>query len=95
MDEVLQFSPDRSVVDWFLLKEHTIIRVYGFSHEPYIFPIFLTPRIFALEFITHKLIVENEHFLSFRKNYEIKFPLKVDPFLTKNKVDLPVVEGLP
>ena len=27
MQEALQFSPDRKIGDWFLLEEHTIIRV--------------------------------------------------------------------
>ena len=57
-------------------------------------PTFLTPRIFSLEFIIQKLIVENEHFLSFRNSYEIKFPLKVGPFIIKNKAALSVGEGL-
>ena len=38
--------------------------------------------------------MENEHFLDFRKAYEIKFPLKVGPFIINNKVALPVIEGL-
>ena len=42
----------------------------------------------------HKLIVGNAHFLSFRKASEIKFPLKVGPFIIKNKASLPLVEGL-
>ena len=57
MEEMLEFSPDIRVGDWFLLKEHTIIKVYGFVHEPYILPTFLTPMILALEFIRHKLIM--------------------------------------
>ena len=40
MEDVLQFSPNKIIGDWFLLKEHTIIRVYGFFHEPYIFHAF-------------------------------------------------------
>ena len=91
MEEVLQFNPDRRVGEWFLLKDHIIIRVYGFVHEPYILPVYLTPRIFALEFIKKKLIVENEHFLNFRKASDIKFPLKVGPFIVKNKVALLVI----
>ena len=75
------------------MKEHTIIRVYGFVPEPYILPSFLTPRIFSLEFIRNKLIVENENLLSFRNASE-KFPLKVDPFIIKTKSSLRVVEGL-
>ena len=94
MEEMLEFSPDIRVGDWFLLKEHTIIKVYGFVHEPYILLTFLTPKILALEFIRHKLIMENEHFLSFRKASEIKFTLKVGPFIIKNKFSLLVVEIL-
>lgn len=77
MEDVLQFALDRRMGDWVLLKEHTIIRVYGFVHELYILPAFLTPRIFSLEFIRKKLIVENEHFINFRKASEIKFPGKL------------------
>ena len=94
MEEKLQFSPDRRVGNCFFLKEHTIIKVYGFFHEPYIFPTLLTPKIFSMEFIKHKLIVENEHFINFRKDYEIKLPLKVGPFVIKNKASLLVIEGL-
>ena len=94
MEEMLQFDPDRRVGDWFFLKDHTIIRVYGFVHEPYIMPTFLTPMIFPLEFIRQKLIVENEDFVNFRKASEIEFPLKVGLIIIKNKVALLVIEGM-
>ena len=38
--------------------------------------------------------MENEHFSSFKKDFEIKFPWVVGPFIIKNKVALPVVESL-
>ena len=82
--EALQFSLDRKIGEWFQLEERTIIRVYGFTHEPYIFPTFPTPRFFSLKFIRHKLIVENEHFISFMKSYEIMFPWVGCPFTIKN-----------
>ena len=47
-----------------------------------------------MELIRHKLIVENEHFINFRKSLEIKFPWVVGPFIIKNKDALPVVESL-
>ena len=94
MEEFLQFILGRRIGYWFILKEHTIIRFYGFIHEPYIFPAFLTPSIFSLEFIRKNLIVENEDFLRTRNSSKIKFPLKVGPFIIKNKASLPVVEGL-
>ena len=94
MEEFIQFILGRRIGYWFILKEHTIIRFYGFIHEPYIFPAFLTPRIFSLEFIRKNIIVENEDFLRTRNSSKIKFPLKVGPFIIKNKASLPVVEGL-
>ena len=90
MKEFLQFSPEKRIGDWFLLEEGTVIRVYGFTHEPYILPAFLTPIIFALELIRQKLIVANEHFINFRKASEIKFPWVVGPFIIKNKSAIPM-----
>ena len=94
MEEMVHFSLDTRVWDWFLLKEHTINRLYGFVHESYFLPSFLAPGIFSMEFIRWKLIIENDHFMSFRKASETKFPFKVGPFITKNKASLLVVEGL-
>ena len=91
---MLQFSPERRIGDWFLFEQGTMIRLYGFVHQPYILPRFLTLRVFALELIKHKLIVENEHFLNFKKYSEIKFPWVVSPFIFKNKFALPMIEIL-
>ena len=94
MKESLQFSLDMKIGDWFQLEERTIIRVYGFIHDPYILPTFLTPKVFDLELIRKKLIVENEHFISFKKASEIKFPWVIGPFIIKNKAALHVVESI-
>ena len=48
---MLQSSSEDRTRDWFLHKEFTVIRVYGFTGEPYRLPAFLTPRVFALEFM--------------------------------------------
>ena len=76
------------------MEEGIVVRVYGFVHQSYVLPTFLTPRIFALELIKKELIVENEHFINFRKSLEIKFPWVVGPFIIKSKVSLPIVESL-
>ena len=68
--------------------------MYGFPYEPYILPALLNPRVFDLEFIRQNLIVENEHFISFNKSFEIKFPWENGPFIIKNKVALPIIESL-
>ena len=47
-----------------------------------------------MDLVRQKLIVENEHFISFKKAFEIKFPWVVGPFIIKNKAALPVIESL-
>ena len=94
MKYFLHFSPEKRIGDWFLLEEGTVVRVYGFTHEPYTLPAFVTLGIFALELIRQILIVENEHFINFRKALEIKFPWVVGPFIIKIKDALHVVEIL-
>ena len=94
MKEILQFSPERRIGDWFLSEYGTLIRVYGCVHQPYILPVFLTMRVFALKLIKQKLILEDEHFLSCKKTSEIKFPWTVGPFVIKNKSTLPVIENM-
>ena len=68
--------------------------MYGFTGEPYRLPSFLTPRIFALEFMRQRLYVEEEHFRVFKKYSNVKFPLKVGPFIFKNKSTMLVIEKL-
>ena len=92
MKELLQFSPKKRIGDWFLLEEGIVIIVYGFVHQPYVLPAFLTPMIFALDLIRQNLIVENEHFINFKKSSEIKFPWVVGPFIIKSKDVFPMVE---
>ena len=46
MKNILQFSPEKRIGDWFLFEQGTLIRLYGFVHQPYLFPAFSTPRVF-------------------------------------------------
>ena len=69
-----------------------MIRVYGLVHQPYILPPFFTVRVFALELIRQRLIVEDENFLSYKKTSEIKFPWTVGPLGIKGKSALPIIE---
>ena len=91
MKKLLQLSPKRRVGDWFLSKENTMIRVYGFTHRPYVLLVFLTLRMFALDLIRKRLTTEDEHFLSFRNLVDIKFPWVDGPFTIKNKSALPMI----
>ena len=91
---MLQSSLEDRTGDWFLHKEFTVIRMYGFTGEPYRLPSFLTSRVFALEFMRQRLCAEEEHFRAFKKSSDVKFPLKVGPFIFKNKSPLLVIEKL-
>ena len=75
MKTKLQLSPNIKTVDWFLYKDHIVIRVYGFIEAPYLLPSFLTPRFFGLEFIKQILQSEAKHFLEFQKS--IKFQIQL------------------
>ena len=71
-----------------------MIRLYGFVHQPFVLPSFFTLGVYSLEMIRKRVVVENEHFLNFRKSLDIKFPWAIGPFVIKNKVSLPLIEIL-
>ena len=50
--------------------------------------------MFALELIRQRLIVEDEHFLSYKKPSEIKFPWTIGLFGIKRKSYLPMMESM-
>ena len=91
---LMQSSPEDQVGDWFLYRGYTVLRVYGFTGQPHRLPSFLTPRIFALEFMRQRLLSEEEHFGAFKKSSNIKFPLKVGSFIFKSKGALIFIEKL-
>ena len=55
MRDILQFSIDSRVGDWFLFENGIVIILYGFTHPPYLFPSFLTPKVFSMDLIRKKL----------------------------------------
>ena len=94
MKEMLQLSPSKMIGDWFLSEFETIIRLYGFVHQPYILPAFLKTSIFSLEFLRQKLTVEEEHILKFRKSLDMKFTWEVGPYVVKSRAALPIIDNL-
>ena len=84
MKSLMQSSPEDRIGDWLLQKDSTVLRIYGFTGHPYKLPSFLTPSIFALEFMRQRLQSEEEHFGAFKKSSNIKFPLKVGTFIFKS-----------
>jgi hypothetical protein len=53
--KLLQLSLDTKVGDWYLFQNHTEIRIYGSEAQPFLLPVFLTMRIFSLEYIRQRL----------------------------------------
>ena len=49
--KILQLSPNKRIGDRFLTEFETIIRLYGFVHQPYVLPSFLKVRNFSLELV--------------------------------------------
>jgi hypothetical protein len=89
----LQPNLENRVGDWLLFMHSTVIRVYGCHESPYILPIFLTPRIFALEFIRQRIISETKHFLKLRKASNLKFPFIIGPFIVKTRSCLSQIQA--
>jgi len=89
---LLQLTKSKAMGDWFFYEEETIIRVYGFLHQPYILPAFLTPRILCLEYAKQKIIYEDFHFENAHKASDLKLPVSLGPFILKNRSFLPAIE---
>jgi hypothetical protein len=83
MRSYLQPNPENRVGDWVLFMHSTVIWVYGCHESPYLLPIFLTPRIFSLEFIKQRIIYDTEYFPKLRKASKLKFPFIIGPFIVK------------
>jgi hypothetical protein len=88
--KLLQLSLDKRVGDWYIFENYTEIRIYGSELRPFLLPIFLTPRIFALEYIRQRLNSDDIHFVS--RKYKANFKLKkeVGPFIVNTRSTLQV-----
>ena len=71
--KVYMQNSNELVGDWFLYKEFIVLRVYGFEDEPYRLPVFLTKRIFVLEFLRQRLQVESDIFIKHKNASNMKF----------------------
>jgi hypothetical protein len=89
----LQPNPESKIGDWMLFIQSTVNWVYGYQEGPYILPVFLTPRIFALEFIRQRIISKTKNFLKVHKASNLKFPFIVGPFVVKNKSCFPQIQS--
>jgi hypothetical protein len=91
MKSLLQPRPENAMGDWMFFTQSTMIWVYGCQEGPHLLPFFLTPRIFALEFIRQRIISKTEYFLKAHKASNMKFSFVVGPFVVKSKSCLPQI----
>jgi hypothetical protein len=89
----LQPNPENRVGDWMLFMHSTVIWVYGYQEGPYLLSLFLTPRVFSLEFIKQRIISETEHFLKMHKASNLKFPFIIGPFVANTRSCLPQIQA--
>jgi hypothetical protein len=89
----LQPNPENRVGDWVMFMHSTVIWVYGYQEAPYLLPVFLTPKIFSLEFIRQRIISETKHFLKMHKASNLKFPFIIGPFVVKTRSCLPQIQA--
>jgi hypothetical protein len=92
--KLLQLSPDKRVGDWYIFEHHTEIRIYGCQLCPFLLPVFLTPRIFSLEYVRKRLNSDEIHFVP--NKYKVTFKLKkeVGPFIVNTRSTLQVTTKL-
>ena len=77
-------NPDL-VGHWFLAKNFSLVRIFGFTGAPYVLPIFLTTSMFSLEVMRQRILADKEHFTapSLKRSAWIKYPLSVGNFVLK------------
>jgi len=47
----LRLTEHESIDSWFLFPDYTLIRLYAFNNLPYQLPKYVTPFLFAYEFL--------------------------------------------
>ena len=80
--------------DWFLFLKYIVIRVYGFEHQPYMLPSFLTPQIFSLEVLRQRLHSDELHFSSKKQTSTFKVPITVGPFTVRNRAAIKLIDDM-
>lgn len=95
-EELKSFIHTDLIGSWFLSKDHSLIRVFGFSAAPLILPVFLTSNVFSLDLMRQRLHSDIEHFTApkLTKSAWIKYPLTVGHYVLKKEVALPIIEKL-
>lgn len=92
--KLLLQNPVELVGDWFCYQDFTILRFYVFEGEPNKLPMFLTRRIFVLEFLRQILTADNDIFVQHKKALGLKFKWTVEPFVIDSFPTLYKIEAI-
>lgn len=94
IEDITTVNPKHQNGDWYLFENHTILRIYGFEDEPYLLPTFLTPKIYALEFIRWRFATNYEHFAKYKKSITFNLPYKTGPFIARSGTSKTITKDL-
>jgi hypothetical protein len=94
LQDCLHPTTENHIGDWFLFKNYIVITVYGLEEKPYRLPIFLTPRIFALEVLRKRFHSYLVHFASRNQASSFKVPITLGPFTVKNKSTIELIDDI-
>jgi hypothetical protein len=72
VQRILHLSENTNTGDWYLYQNHTEIRLYGCELVPYKLPKYFPVRIFALEYIRQIMNSDDIHFVSLKKNQQLR-----------------------
>ena len=79
--------------DQFLFKHHIVIKVYGFEGKPYKFPTFMIVRLFLTEYVMHRFLSGELHFIGFKQHRYFQIPKDIGPFQVKYLSAFQYMEG--
>ena len=94
LKHVHQMDLESKFGDQFLYEYYTIIRIYGAEARPYQLPAFLTPRLYAFEFIKQKDGSDHKNIIGIHAKTNFRLPKKVGTFIVNESTVKPIVEKL-
>jgi hypothetical protein len=85
VQRILHLSDNTKTGDWYLYKDYTEIRVYGFELAPYKLPKYLPIIIFSLEYIRQIINSDDIHFVSIKKKQQLRIKGQIGSFICNNR----------
>ena len=83
---ILHLIEQAKIGDWYLYQNYTEIRIYGCELPPYMLPVFVPTRIFALEYIRQIMNMHDLYFVSRKQKTQFTLKAQIGPFIVKTRV---------